>query len=138
MLVRHFAEKRGKDGVPEIHPSLLDAFDRYDWPGNVRELEHEIERMLTLHPHASRLTADMASERLRTGLIKRSKVRRGTSLKDITAEMEEQIIREGIERTRGNKAKLARELGLSRKGLLDKMARYRIEVTKRRSVSRES
>ncbi|MBI2059147.1 MAG: sigma 54-interacting transcriptional regulator [Nitrospirae bacterium] len=136
MLVRHFAEKRGKNGRMEIHPNLLEAFDRYDWPGNVRELEHEIERMITLHPGASRLTADMVSERLRTGLVKRSRVKRGTSMKDITAEVEEGIIRDGLERTRGNKARLARELGLSRKGLLDKMVRLKIPAPPRRRVDK--
>jgi len=34
--------------IQDIHPQVLEAFDRYQWPGNIRELENLIERAYIL------------------------------------------------------------------------------------------
>ncbi len=34
--------------IQDIHPEVLEAFDRYSWPGNIRELENLMERAYIL------------------------------------------------------------------------------------------
>jgi DNA-binding NtrC family response regulator len=34
--------------IHDVHPDVLEAFDRYPWPGNIRELENIIERAYIL------------------------------------------------------------------------------------------
>ena len=53
--VPHFAEvflrkmnKFNTKGIRHVHPSVLDAFQKYHWPGNIRELENLIERAYIL------------------------------------------------------------------------------------------
>ena len=42
-FIQQLKKKYPKD-IREVHPSVIEAFERYDWPGNVRELENLIER----------------------------------------------------------------------------------------------
>ena len=35
-------------GIYDVHPLVLEAFDRYSWPGNIRELENLMERAYLL------------------------------------------------------------------------------------------
>ena len=51
LLVEHFLDRLNQlqgRGIDEVHPLVLEAFDRYDWPGNVRELEGLVERAYIL------------------------------------------------------------------------------------------
>ena len=48
-------------------------------------------------------------------------------LKDALEELEKQMIFEGLERTRWNKSKLAKELGISRAGLIMKVEKYGLD-----------
>ena len=50
----------------------------------------------------------------------------GHGLHAETRALEERRLLEALERTRGNKSRAARSLGLSRQGLLKKLRRYRL------------
>lgn len=54
----------------------------------------------------------------------------GTAIKEAVEELEKLVLREAIAACEGNKAAIARALGLSRMGLDKKLARYGIEVSK--------
>ncbi|MFY7929648.1 MAG: helix-turn-helix domain-containing protein, partial [Oligoflexus sp.] len=49
------------------------------------------------------------------------------NLKDSLEVMEKQMILEGLERTGWNKSRLAKELGISRAGLITKVQKYGLE-----------
>ena len=112
--------------------SALEKLYDYHWPGNVRELQNEMERIIVLIGDEPRITADMLSPKIiESG--QKSKVQ-GTrvmgKLKDAIEELEMGMIKEGLRRTGWNKSKLAKELGISRAGLIMKVEKY--DLDKRR------
>ncbi len=110
----------------------LEKLYDYHWPGNVRELQNEMERIVVLSGEETKITADMLSPKIVEGGQK-TKVQ-GTrvtgKLKDAIEELEMQMIKEGLRRTGWNKSKLAKELGISRAGLIMKVEKY--DLDKRR------
>jgi two-component system response regulator HupR/HoxA len=91
------------------------------WPGNVRQLVHEIERAI-LRCEQGDLEVEHLSPQLR-GLAPGSG--RLTQCRDQVVEAWElEEIRRGLDRTRWNVTQLALEIGLSRRGLTAKIARY--------------
>jgi DNA-binding NtrC family response regulator len=100
-------------------PEALDAIQNYQWPGNVRQLQHSVERAVL-----------MADERK----IQSGDILPGTPGKDLNkdtrrptlAELEEISIRDSIRRNGGNLSKVARELGVARSTLYNKMKTYGI------------
>ena len=66
LLVEHFLERLNQlyaRDIVEVHPLVLEAFDRYAWPGNVRELEGLLERAYILED-SSTLTPDSLPDEL--------------------------------------------------------------------------
>ena len=110
------------------------AFD-YSWPGNVRELQNEIERLLVLSGEEPVVSVELLSPRIREfGEHTRVQgMRVAGKLKDALEELEKTMIREGLKRTNWNKSRLAKELGISRAGLIMKVEKY--ELDKRRAFA---
>ena len=104
----------------------------YAWPGNVRELQNEIERLVVLSGEETKLMAELLSPKiLEAG--EKSKVqgsRLQGKLKDALEDLEREMIREGLRRTGWNKSKLAKELGISRAGLIMKVEKYGLDKRK--------
>jgi transcriptional regulator with PAS, ATPase and Fis domain len=102
---------------------------QYDWPGNVRELENEIERALTLAGNDTEITPEYLSERITTAAdINGAPDARAPTLKEATAQVERQMVLDALRKSGGNRSQAARELGLTRQGLLNKIARYEINL----------
>ncbi|MBW2468572.1 MAG: sigma-54-dependent Fis family transcriptional regulator, partial [Deltaproteobacteria bacterium] len=51
-----------------------------------------------------------------------------TSLKEATARVERQMVVDALRKSGGNRSQAARELGLTRQGLLNKITRYAIDM----------
>jgi DNA-binding NtrC family response regulator len=49
-------------------------------------------------------------------------------LQEVTQRIEQQMVVEALDKTGGNRSQAARILGLTRQGLLNKIARYQIEL----------
>jgi two-component system response regulator HupR/HoxA len=96
----------------------------YSWPGNVRELQNEIERLVLL----SEAEKDIGSELLSEHISQRAKPTRRSNgnLKIAIQDLEEEMIRETMERFQQNKSKTARALGISRQSLIEKLRRMRM------------
>jgi transcriptional regulator with PAS, ATPase and Fis domain len=131
VLTTHFLDKYAKSSnkpKKNMHKQCLERLMDYDWPGNVRELENEVERLCVLAGEDSELIADLLSPRIReSGEGKFPGLRVSGKLKDSLEELEKQMIQEGLERTGWNKSKLAKELGISRAGLIMKVEKYALE-----------
>ncbi len=132
-LVEHFRKKlskRFKGHPPRFSPLALDLLSRYDWPGNVRELENEVERAMTLAITEKEITEEHLSPKLKAPSERPVSIdgMTGATLQEVTESIEQRMIREALKETRGNKSGAARSLGLTRQGLLNKIARYNIQV----------
>ncbi|MBW8768470.1 MAG: sigma-54-dependent Fis family transcriptional regulator [Gemmatimonadetes bacterium] len=126
-LVRHFVERFNRRlgmHVTGATPAAMRALVEYPWPGNVRELENVVERamVLTEGPQLDveqlpTLAAPMTRSEATTSPLDLSVKRR-------TEELERALIKEALERTRGNRTRAAKLLDLSHRALLYKIRDY--------------
>jgi len=91
------------------------ALIAYDWPGNVRELRNVLERATILCEGGPITTEHLSLDPTRTPA-------RGSD-HDLMS-MERQAVARMLQETRGNKAKAARRLGLTRTQLYVRLRRY--------------
>lgn len=105
----------------------------YPFPGNVRELENEVRRMVALAKSGEYLTAKTLSPHI-AAVSPREAPRRmadaaldGDTLKEKVASLEKALVTDALARHRWNQSRAARELGLSRVGLANKIKRYELE-----------
>jgi Nif-specific regulatory protein len=132
LLAAHFLEAhatRLDRPLARLAPGALEALMQFDWPGNVRELENEITRALTLAGDDIEITEDYISERIRASADADAPRKTGAAtLKEATAQVERQMVVDALRKTNGNRSQAARDLGLTRQGLLNKIARYAIKL----------
>jgi transcriptional regulator with GAF, ATPase, and Fis domain len=132
LLATHFLEKLAKKlnrPIKRLTPQALNLLIQFNWPGNVRELENEIERALTLAGDDSEIKEGYLSEKLTgRGENLAASGLDGTTLQEVTEQIERQMVTRALRETGGNRSQAARNLGLTRQGLLNKIARYEIEV----------
>jgi transcriptional regulator with PAS, ATPase and Fis domain len=122
-FLKTYAAKHGRP-AREIHAATLALLEDYEFPGNVRELANMIERAVIV-AEGVRLEPEDLPEVVRAAAITRQRRARRQTL----AELEADYVRETLEAARGNKSEAARMLGISRKNLYEKIARYNIVVS---------
>jgi PAS domain S-box-containing protein len=124
LLVAHFLEKFNGKLKKEIHALSSDVeavFLEYPWPGNVRELEHALEHAFILCRQDT-ICLDHLPAHIGQA-IRPEAARKGEAEGD-----DAQAIRQALRKTAGNKARAARLLGVDRKTLYRKIARYGISA----------
>jgi transcriptional regulator with PAS, ATPase and Fis domain len=102
----------------ELTPEAMEALCRHDWPGNVRELRNALERALILCDGA---IVDVAHLGLRA--------RKDVPLSSITdlGVLEKKAIERAMRDADGNKAKAAKQLGISRMQLYGRLQKFGFE-----------
>jgi len=112
LLADHFVEKYARangKAVRRISTPAIDLLMAYHWPGNVRELENTIERAVLL----------ARDDVIRTSHLPptlQSAESTGHPAQDLQGQLdalERELIIEALKASRGNRAKAARELGLT-------------------------
>jgi transcriptional regulator of acetoin/glycerol metabolism len=126
-FVRAFSRETGKR-LRGITVRTLRALVDYAWPGNVRELEHEVRRLVSLCPDGQPLESGMLSPQILAppAAPAGEEPPLGLSLEANVERLERRLIREALQRARGNRSEAARLLGISRNGLALKMERLGI------------
>jgi DNA-binding NtrC family response regulator len=127
-LARHFLElsaARCGNARRSITSEAMRRFLAHAWPGNVRELRNEIERAIALNPEARRIEASMLSPHLGSDGMDLTEEEPPT-LPEAVRRLECRMIQEALETFSGNRTRTARQLGITRQGLLKKLKRYRI------------
>ena len=135
VLIDHFLNRGCKEkNIPlkGFAKRTMEKIFDYPWPGNIRELENEVERVIVLSGDELRVNADLLSQRIRDfgETSKVQGVRVAGKLKDALEELEKMMIKEGLRRTNWNKSRLAKELGISRAGLIMKVEKYGLDKRK--------
>jgi DNA-binding NtrC family response regulator len=104
------------------HASLahatITALSRYSWPGNVRELQNVMSALAVAAPAQGQVRPSLLPH-----VISGSAAGGVVTLADARARFERRFIEVALARAAGKRARAARELGLSRQGLLKIMAR---------------
>mgnify|MGYP001824148553 CR=1 FL=1 len=117
-FLSRFAEKNRKD-IKDFHPEALNLLMQYEWPGNIRELENTIERAVILclaeQITPQDLPPHLLSDEVRE--LQESNSQDGFTLRD----MEREVIRSTLEKTGHNKSQAAKQLGVARQTLLNKI-----------------
>ncbi|HTY62535.1 MAG TPA: sigma-54 dependent transcriptional regulator [Acidobacteriota bacterium] len=121
-LVEHILSKYRKESGKEIRgltPQAMQLLKNFHWPGNVRELENIVERAATF---AGGSWIEVGDIHLDTEPARINGVESGFLPPGVTLDQwEDEMIREALRRSDGNKSQAARLLGLSRNAL-----RYRL------------
>ena len=136
LLVDHFLGKYGAElGKEGWHCSAeaMKTLLSYPWPGNIRELENSVQRGMLLCD-GDTLEAHCLPERVwkvslagSTDGTARFQAGDTLSIKQVTEQMEREMIRKALERTSGNRTHAARLLEISHRSLLYKIKEYGIE-----------
>jgi DNA-binding NtrC family response regulator len=123
LLVEDFLERAGKKGHA-VTPEALKKLGAHRWEGNVRELKNVIERALVYAGdgaiEAGHLTLD--SSTATPAGVRRDILSGEKSLEEVEAE----VILATLKKTSWNKTQAAKILGITRRTLLDKIARYNL------------
>jgi transcriptional regulator with PAS, ATPase and Fis domain len=101
---------------------VLTALARYHWPGNVRELQNVMAGLAVAAPARGQVRTNLLPP-----VIAGAAAPSTTRLADAREQFERRFIELALARAGGRRARAARELGLSRQGLLKMMARLGIE-----------
>ncbi len=122
-FLKQFSVKLNRKVGP-FKPETRRMLEAYAWPGNVRELQNEIERLVLLAEPEKEVGPELLSDHIRPRL--RSLSATDGNLKVAVQNLENEIIRETMERLHYNKSRVARTLGISRQSLLDKLRRMEL------------
>ena len=126
-LVRHFIERFNRRlgmRVTGAAPAAMRALVEYPWPGNVRELENVVERAMVLTDGPQLGVEQLPT--LTTPVTRNDAAASplDLSVKRRTEDLERALIKEALERTRGNRTRAAKLLDLSHRALLYKIRDY--------------
>jgi DNA-binding NtrC family response regulator len=132
-FITHMSRRKGK-AAPTISDEAMKCLSSYTWPGNVRELENLVERMLILKEGEVVSPADLPER-----LVDKQQVQRvanavqvlsrdGIDLNMMLDEIENNMIVQALELSKGIKSKAASLLGLNRTTLIEKMKKKAINI----------
>jgi transcriptional regulator with GAF, ATPase, and Fis domain len=146
--VNHYASKFGRRDI-KITPQTVDLLMVCEWEGNVRQLCNEIQRVVARAEDGETITPEHLSPELKRSATPISSLATSGNLRQISSydnafgsfsidsdsgtleeavsDLETKMINESLRRHNWNISKVARELGLTRRGLYMKIARYGIE-----------
>ncbi|NNE65007.1 MAG: sigma 54-interacting transcriptional regulator [Pyrinomonadaceae bacterium] len=145
--VNHYSSRFNKKDI-SITPQTIDLLMVCDWVGNVRQLCNEVQRIVARAEDGELITPDHLSPELKRTAspiapVEGSNVTpimaqapaggaytigsSGATLEEAVAELERQMIIDSLRRNEDNISKVARELGLTRRGLYLKIKRYEID-----------
>jgi two-component system, NtrC family, response regulator HupR/HoxA len=118
-------------------PEALRCLSSHEWPGNIRELRNEIYRAVALmDADGESIDAQALSGKVLRGQMNGTgsngaqplSLPQSGTLQERLDAMEAAIVREAMLRCRWNKTHAAKELGLSRVGLRNKLQRFGLEA----------
>jgi len=137
LALQFIEQAKQRLGKPDIvaTPELLAALAAYDWPGNVRELKAVIDRAVLLSRGSQlgsrHLAFSMSGDATRTPQRRAPQTETNREVDDLDFLDSEQRsdrarVISAIEACAGNQTRAAKQLGISRTTLVNKLGLYRI------------
>jgi len=134
LLAAHFALKCANPASQpkSITPDAMDVLLRSRWPGNVRQLENAVARASVLTRDEFIREGDLPSELLEDSVptsphgIDLSRPL-ADQLRERREAFEQAYLRKALRKTHGHISHTARVCGLSRRAILNKLTRYKID-----------
>ena len=120
-LLRRHANRLNKS-VTRISDDALQALVGYRWPGNIRELDNVLERAVIVATGDTLTRRDLSADLGEPGSAARPDV-------GVMEAMERTLIEKVLSECGWNKSKAARRLGIGRRTLYSKAARYGIRLS---------
>jgi len=129
--VQHFLQKLSGElgrGPATVSQEGLRRMMAYHWPGNVRQLENVVERSIAFSQGRPQVEVqDLTSEAYTTPEPSPSTdvqfPDEGVDFEHYISSVELSLIKQSLERTRGNKRQAAKLLNLKRTTLIEKLKR---------------
>jgi DNA-binding NtrC family response regulator len=116
---RRISQEVGKKNK-RLSKEVMVAFEKYDWPGNAREVRNVIERAIVLSDKDTIMLADVS------GVLHRLTEEKTVNSIEQIHQLEKEMIRRKLEDCRWNISEAARELGITRGVLRDRVVKYRL------------
>jgi len=111
--------------VTGISDSAMAVLSRYDWPGNIRQLKNAIRTMVVMCDRDQLDAQDIPPEIAQRPQLAADS--RATGLAGVSLEeLEKQAILDTLARTRGNREKAAKILGIGERTLYRKIKEYNL------------
>lgn len=139
ILSNHFIQSLNKPlekNIIGLHPEVISGFQHYTWPGNIRQLKHTIECAMNIIPLEEKIISSrhipsylgiFNKESIEVEVEVEDKINsRSTTLNKIK-EKEKDIIIAALIKSKGNVAKAAEGLGLSRQLLQYHLKKLRLK-----------
>ncbi len=132
LLAQLFLEERNAAGTRQIggfSPAALDRLDAYHWPGNIDELAEVVTEAHRRAAGREIVPGDLP-ERLRLAAQAAAhphRVDETIVLDEFLGRVERELIRRALARSKGNKARAARLLGVTRPRLYRRMLQLGLE-----------
>ncbi len=123
-MIEKYNNEYGKK-VIGISSEVYNIFIKHAWPGNVREMDSVMERVFNviedqiIQPHHLPVYLKKMSQA-------QLQINDRTSLKTILEDTERNALIQALQKTGGNKVKAAKNLGISRAGLYQKLEKYNL------------
>lgn len=137
LLTEYFFKKYSTSigrNVMRIAPEVLSLFQRYNWPGNIRELKNVIERVVNLSSSSEITLADLPKEMTKQVIKQNSGTKSESPLSqqiiDVNYNFEDYeklLIIDLLKTYRGNKARVAKEMGITRPTLYRKLKGFNLD-----------
>jgi hydrogenase-4 transcriptional activator len=145
--INHYSSRFGKHDIT-FTPQTIDLLMVCEWDGNVRQLCNEVQRIIARSVDNEVITPDHLSPELKRTARPLATFDEGSNVRpiasydssfsfdagipagtldDAVSELETQMIKSSLARHNWNISRVANELGLTRRGLYLKLARYGIE-----------
>lgn len=131
-FIRRYQKAFKKESIDFLANTIIDKLLSHDWPGNVRELENVIQRTVLMAKDNIITESDIVFDEMSTisdtadylGRITSSMPK--SSLKDLVAQFEADVISYALRDNKGNVMQTADQLNLGKTALYDKMKRHEI------------
>jgi transcriptional regulator with PAS, ATPase and Fis domain len=144
LLVGHFlslhARRRGKTAI-HVNEDAMAIMERYSWPGNVRELENLIERLVVLNEEGIVRPTDLPDYVIHNATPQHQAMAQisfpseGVDLDGVLEKIENGLIEQALERSRGNKTLAAELLNLNRTTFIERLRKKgMLQSTRRASL----